>query len=602
MKRFFVLSFVAAAAALGVWYGLRGAGPGHSSSTGVTALLPKGTLALLYLPDFKRSRAQWHETDLYKLWSEPAVQDFLRKPLARSPESEEARRKMQEMDALEMRDAFLALTALEDDRPSVIAGFRFKGSVGEAEKVIGPWRARLQEKMGDGKRETIAYQGHKIETLDKDAMTVATTYAGDWFFASNDLTSLKAALDRADKRATDKSMTLTADENFIAATGRMPADYAVLGYARLDQYMQKLAAKLPPQAEGSKDVSALRQIKSIAAATLFNEGKIRDVLFVAMPKVEGDGALTRDSLALATTESFLYLASVLHLPQQLNLPGKPDTAGSGMLAVLGRFAAAGAANNITRADWLAAFGPELGVIGDWPTNSRMPALFAALAVKDAAKARHIAEALTIGAPETDGWTQSEKDGVQYFSQPASNPMLPLAPTIGLSPKLLVAGLDAGSVERAIKRGDSPGNSRLADADNFKKAAGWVPTAKQSFTYLDTALLYQRLDAALRPMLVMAAAFVPSVAETVDLGKLPAAEVITRHLSPLVMSQSYSGEGYLLESVGPISVFQAVVGGAILSGGGAEFLHQQMQAGAGESEPTPEPSPAEKDAISPSSTP
>ena len=33
---------------------------------------------------------------------------------------------------------------------------------------------------------------------------------------------------------------------------------------------------------------------------------------------------------------------------------------------------------------------------------------------------------------------------------------------------------------------------------------------------------------------------PKVAETVDLGKLPAAEVITKHLSPIVMSQSLSG--------------------------------------------------------------
>lgn len=601
MKRFFVLSFLAAAAALGVWYGLRGAGPGQTSSATVTNLLPKETLALLYLPDFKRSRAQWHETDLYKLWSEPAVQDFLRKPLARSHESTDARRKLQEMDALEMRDAFLALIALENEQPSVVAGFRFKGGAGDAEKVVAPWRTRLQHEMPEAKHETITYEGHKIEMLSQNAMTAATLYAGDWFFASNDLAGLKAVLDRVDQRATNKSTTLTMDENFIAAAQRVPTDYAAFGYARVDQYLQKLAAKRPPGTEDGKDISALRQIRSVTAATLFTKGKIRDVLFVAMPKMEGDGELTRDSLTLATTDSFLYLVSVLHLPTHLNLPDKPEWTAGGLPAILGRFIDAGTASGITRADWLAAFGPELGVIGDWPANSRLPAVFTTLAVRDAAKSRHIMEAITAAAPEADGWAQSEKDGVQYFSQPASNPMLPIAPTIGLSPKLLVAGLDAGSVERAIKRGDSPGNSKLADADSFKKAAGWVPTPRQSFTYLDTALLYQRLDAALRPMLVMAAAFVPSVAEAVDLGKLPAAKVITSHLSPLVASQSYSGGGYVVESMGPVSIFQAALAAAFLSGGGVEFLHKQVQARVAESEPTPEPS-GVADAVSPSATP
>ena len=586
MKRFFVLSFIAAATALGIWYGLRGTGLGHTSSATVTALLPKGTLALLYLPDFKRSRAQWHETDLYKLWSEPAVQDFLRKPLTRSPESEKARRKMHEMDALEMRDAFLAVTAFANDRPSVIGGFRFKSSVADAEKVIGPWRARLREKMPEAKSETVTYEGHQLEIVSRDTMTAATAYDGDWFFLSNDVPSLKEVLDRLDRKIADKASTLTADENFIAVAGQMPPGYAAFGYARLDEYMKKLAAKLPAGAADSKQVSALRQIRSLAAATTFKDGKMHDVFFVAMPKIEAGGALTRSSLTLATKESFFYFASILNLPPQVELPDASSATASGLPAALRSFLAAGAANGITRADWSDAFGNELGVIGDWPANNRLPSLFATLAVKDAAKARHIVESLTIAAPATDGWTQSEKDGVQYFSQPPPNPMLPVAPTLGLSSKLLVAGLDAASVGSAVHRGEAS-NSELADAKNFKTAGSTVAVPTHSFTYLDTALLYQRLDAALRPMLVMAA-LMPSVAENVDLGKLPAAEVITGHLSPLVISQSYSGDGYRVEAVGPVSVFQAAVGGIVASGVGTGFYKKQMQPGRAQAEQSPSP--------------
>ena len=55
----------------------------HTSSAAVTALLPKDTLAFVHLPDFNRSRAELHQTDLYKIWAEPAVQDFLQKPRAK---------------------------------------------------------------------------------------------------------------------------------------------------------------------------------------------------------------------------------------------------------------------------------------------------------------------------------------------------------------------------------------------------------------------------------------------------------------------------------------------------------------------------------------
>ena len=61
------------------------------------------------------------------------------------------------------------------------------------------------------------------------------------------------------------------------------------------------------------------------------------------------------------------------------------------------------------------------------------------------------------------------------------------------------------------------------------------------------------------MLFMGAAFLPAIAETVDFSKLPAPEVITKHLSPIVMSQSYDGDGYIAESVGPVTVYQTVIG-------------------------------------------
>src|SRR5439155_4062084 len=93
-------------------------------------------------------------------------------------------------------------------------------------------------------------------------------------------------------------------------------------------------------------------------------------------------------------------------------------------------------------------------------------------------------------------------------------------------------------------------------------------------YIDPALIYTRVDATLRPMLFMSAAVLPGIADTVDLNKLPAPEIITKHLSPIVMSQSYDGDGYVAESVGPITLCQTIacVGGL---GGLAAMLYQHQ---------------------------
>src|SRR5205823_5820223 len=75
-----------------------------------------------------------------------------------------------------------------------------------------------------------------------------------------------------------------------------------------------------------------------------------------------------------------------------------------------------------------------------------------------------------------------------------------------------------------------------------------------------ALIYTRFDASLRPLLAMGAAFLPSLSDTIDLGKLPPADIVARHVSPTVMSQSYRGDGYVAESLGSIPLYQTVIGG------------------------------------------
>jgi hypothetical protein len=230
------------------------------------------------------------------------------------------------------------------------------------------------------------------------------------------------------------------------------------------------------------------------------------------------------------------------------------------------------ANGITLEEWKSAFGPEVGLIGSWGANSQWPSLVAAVPVNDSAKANKIVTTITESNSADIHWTHREKEGAHYYSSGGGLALFSFSPTIGLSDRMLVLGMESGSVEAAIKHG-ATGSSELGATRNFQNAERAVPTAQHSFVYLDPALVYARFDASLRPLLAMGAAFLPAFSDTVDVSKLPSAEIVARHLGPTVMSQSYRGDGYVAESVGSVPLYQTLIG-AITA---AAILQHQMNA-------------------------
>jgi hypothetical protein len=46
---------------------------------------------------------------------------------------------------------------------------------------------------------------------------------------------------------------------------------------------------------------------------------------------------------------------------------------------------------------------------------------------------------------------------------------------------------------------------------------------------------------------------PSIADYVDVSKLPPPETVSKHLSPIVSSQRFEGDGNVTESVGPVTL-------------------------------------------------
>jgi len=562
MKRIILLVVIGAVAAFGGWYVWN---LSHKTSSAyVSMLLPRETIFLAHVPDLNGARDEWHHSDIYLLYREPAVQDFLRKPLANLLKKDTASQTLENIEELDAKNVFIALTSMDNNSLKVVGGFRFQGGQENAERVIGKWRSMFLGKNPGAKREKLQYEHHEIELVVATPFTLATAYNRPWFFAATDLTELKALLDRADRRARNPEEILDKDEAYRAAIAHRPSNYAMFFYLQPKTFSERLAALRAAiqSPAASKQRTMLEQVQSISGATRFENGKIHDLFFLGMPKREQDATLTRSSLTLGSKETFFYLSMLLNLGEKIDKLNLAPGIGGAVQKILQAFSD----NGITADDWKAAFGIELGSLADWPSSAHWPSLLLTLPVLDMTKAGKIVEAAT-QADENAIWTHTEKDGVRYFSMQSPANLIAITPTIALSNRILIAGFNPVSVEEALKRSGGAA-SELADSPAYKDAERLLPPPTNFFAYLDMAFLYSRLDAALRPILLMAAAFIPAVTNSVDLGKLPSPEVITKHLSPIVSSQRYDRDGYVAESIGPVTLDQSVIGLAILSSIGA----------------------------------
>jgi len=585
MKRILFLLIALAVAAFGGWYYWQFSQ--RISSASVAGLLPRDTIFVAQIPDFNRARDEWQHCDIYQLYREPAVQDFLRKPLGNVPKTNAVSQTLLDIEQLAPENAFIALTSIENNNPKIVGGFHFRGSQEEAERIIGKWRSTLTGQNSSLKRDKVQYQGHEIDTTKTGSFTIATAYDPPWFFATTDAADMQGLLDRADRRSSDPDNRLDKDEAYRAAISRRPSNDVAFFYLQPKTFSQRLAAlraavgQTPAPGEGTM----LEKMRCLTGSMRFENGKIHDVFYMGMPKLEQNMTLTRSSLSLGTKETFLYLAMLLNLGERMDTLNQAATfAGTKTFQALSD-------SGITAADWKAAFGTELGSLAQWPSNAHWPSLLVTLPVTDATKAAKIVQAL-VRADEDGSWTPTEKDGVRYFSKQSAASFVAITPTIALSDRILIGGLDPTSVEEAMKRAGGA-SSELAESPTYKGADRLLPAPTNFFAYIDTAQLYSRLDASLRPMLLMAAAFVPAVAGSIDPGKLPAPEVITKHLSPIVSSQRYDGDGYVAESIGPITLDQLGIGVAIFSSFGAAAARQTgfgTPAGVLPMAPTPSPTP------------
>ncbi len=553
----------------------------------VEELAPAETLLFAKLTDAPRTGVRWRGTELFRLVQEPEVQAFLERPLAQVPALSQWRGHLDRAARAQPRQAFLAVTSLTGNTPRFTAGISFAGRRAEVEALLAQPRRAMRDAWPAGKAELISHAGTEIEVFSDKGNVVAEAFRAGWYFVANDLALLQGTLDRhAHAIDAGKQGSLAQDELFQRAVKPLPSDADLVFFLRSGALLDRLSGVLSAAGQnlGSAEMSELQKVPAIAASTKLDGANFRDTIFLLAGASNSakEAPMPRETLGLATPDTVLYYSSAL--PATLDVPASVAP----LLAFVPALAAAEqalTAKGLNLADLGAAFGPELTTLLDWPQTDGFPTLLLSLAVRDASKAKAFTDALA-GDPSTPGsWGRKEQDGATIYSPAATGgPATFLTPSLALTDKTLLIGLTPETLAGGLAR-LSGGGAGLRETPEFQAAAGTVGEPTAAFAFLDLRKLIDRGYGLLRPALAMTLALNPDASRYVDAGKLPATETLSRHLGPIVYSQSVTEAGTLMESVGALTFTQALFGGAAAAGAAAfPALQQQIQSGAGFSLP------------------
>jgi len=522
-------------------------------------LVPGDTVALFQVTDIQRSRGRWKETAIYKIAHEPEVMTFLEKPKSKIPQNPEVQDKLDKVRQIEAKEAFVAVTAITDKVPKLVAGFDYKGKKADAEALIADLKAKLKSQFPAGKSDIVKYNDVEIETFQIDDTLIASCFKHHWFFVSDDLDLLKATMDRLDGKG-DAKTSLRENAAYKTSLAKLPDGADAICFVQpktISDRLGTIMAVSNPNFD-AKQLDELKKIQAIAAGMKFDGEKIRDAVYMLKPGGVKQSALARNSLAFTSPETLFYFATALDLTGAPKLPN-PALDTTGILAVLSALQSVMEQQGLTYADFAASFGPELGTVVDWQSGAMQPSLLLSLDVKDGTKAQKFVEVLTNGQAGFAAWAKQDIDGAHYYSMPqVSAGIIPLAPVLALSDKALVFGLSLESVQKAVQDAKTGGN-RLDKSNVFKTSADLVVQPTGGFGYIDSKALFEKIYGVASNALKMMAMFNPHANDYADLSKLPSTEAISKHLSPIVYSQSTDENGTLMESTGPVTFNQTLFG-------------------------------------------
>jgi hypothetical protein len=556
MKRVVLLLLVLLLLAAGAFYWF--------SRQGVTEgaqLVPAGSVLYVAVPDVRRSLERWPKTSLAQIGAEPAVADFLKKPM----ELAASKGGLEGLDLLfrvKPGRLFFAVTAVRETGGDLVLGFQYFGGRKDLDGAMDRLYREAEKMVPNAKRTTADYRGDQITTFAGAAPIFFSGTHGSWGFLSNSETALKQSLDRAAGR--DKSPSLAASDDFKTVLGHLATMPDFAWFARLKPVVDTLitlGAKQSAGAMNTQQLAQLEKIKALGGTLLFDGANQKEATFILYPDAPKVPAVDRSPMAFTTPGTTFYYNATMDWSTVTSDEYAASLPPAAQAFLTGA--------NIDLKQLPKMFGNDLGLIVNWPASSMIPSVLAVAEVKD----RHQVEGLLEGLILKSGLptTTSELQGARIFGLPAGKIQL-VDPAVAVSDKFVFAALSASELERALSV--APGSATLESGEAFKPALAAYKADGQAFGYLDSKALFEGIYNRVRPIAIFAGAMSADVGRFVDVDKLPETEVISRHLSAIVYANRQLADGWLIESSGPITLSQAFFGGAV--GASATYMSQALK--------------------------
>jgi len=541
----------------------------------VATWLPGTTILFEDMPDIHRTADRWPETALAQIIDEPEVQAFLERPLREIPRRADVNQWMEQVRRIDPLHFFLAMTDWSGPAPNAIVGLYFSGSHEDVDGLVDKLRKLAQETWPEGKSDIENYAGGEIETFTTPNFSAGLAYRGQWLFIATDTAALKAMLDRYEGQKDPNSLAeLPAFKASLQHLPPAPDNIFFLRPALLADKAATLALMLNPTADVHSGDS-LKQIDSVSMALKLDGEVMRDAAYVVKAEPGVQPPLAKDALKLSTPDTIVALANRVQQIGDAQMPD-PKADPTGILQLLASYVKIFADQGLGARQLGQAFGPESGFVLDWPAGALNPTPLVMMDVREPALARKFLDTMaTLPLAAGVDFTHQDDGGIALYSLPPMGMgLFSLQVTLGLTGKCVIGALNVDAVKQAAKRWDSH-NTGLESTEAYKKAAVLVEQPTASFTYVDSKAVFDRVYGLFRGIASMG--FVPHLSDYVDIGKLPQAETISRHLSPVVASSAVTDGGLLMESAGPVTATQAGVVTLIGVGAAAfPFVEQQIK--------------------------
>ncbi len=572
--------------------------------------LPKSTLIFLSAPDVPSAIAQFKKTEIYKVWQEEEVQDFLADALDMAKKrfdqqvaqfKEMYKQGMLPIDpakllTLRLHGVSFALVDLappsQQSMPKISLAFclDFGPSAGVIKGLLGMGEGMYAAKAKDTPQMG-PIQEAKVGELSYKSMVPpkAPFLSLNWGWVGSSLLigTHKGDFESiASKMAGGESGGLMESASYKTVSQKVHAsESAIEGYCNfsrlLDLSLQgfRMAASMEKDLaavdlEGVKrvlDVTGLSSLEALGFSSGFDGGVGINRIFGLVPQnkrrgffasADGEETVSMDRLKVIPEDvaSFsLYRFDFLKNLYKTVLAGVDayDPNVGKMVQSQIQEAEKQLGFSVEK-DVFNAFGPELisyskpiAGLGGAPEMAFMVSC---------PKPKKTVEVLRKIGKITGGYfdlveNETEDGGVFYAvdiqldTGGGMDPLAMIEPTLAFEKGFMIFGLSRADVKGGIKRLSGKNKTSILDNKVFQRVKGVLPDSLDGVTFTDTAASFSGIYSALSG----AISFIPIPPEVpIDLGLLPSESAFTKHLLGSLSYSRKDSKGFLLVSRGPFS--------------------------------------------------